>query len=77
MSEPRFVDASGLSCPMPLLKAKQALNKLPPGALLRIVATDPGSERDFEAFARQSGNLLLESCAQAGSYSYLLRKKQD
>lgn len=76
MSDPGFVDASGLSCPMPLLKAKKALNELPPGAELRVIATDPGSMRDFEAFAQQSGNILLESRREAGRYSYLLRKKQ-
>lgn len=76
MSDPGLVDASGLSCPMPLLKAKKALNELPPGAELRVIATDPGSVRDFEVFAQQSGNLLLESSHEAGRYSYLLRKKQ-
>ena len=60
---------------MPLLKAKQALNKLSGGALLRVIATDPGSVRDFEVFARQSGNLLLESNQHDGRFEYLLRKK--
>ncbi len=77
MEEETVVDASGLNCPMPLLKAKQALNGLPGGALLRVHATDPGSVRDFETFARQSGNTLLESQQGEGTYSYLLRKRQD
>jgi tRNA 2-thiouridine synthesizing protein A len=76
-SEPVLLDASGLSCPMPLLKAKQALNKLPGGALLRVIATDPGSVRDFEVFSRQSGHALLESTRRDGHFEYLLRKKPD
>jgi tRNA 2-thiouridine synthesizing protein A len=69
------VDASGLNCPMPLLKAKKALNELTAGALLRVIATDPGSVRDFEVFARQSGHALLESKQSDGRFEYLLRKK--
>lgn len=71
---------------MPLLKAKQALNRLPVGAVLEVLATDPGSERDFAVFAQQSGHALLlsESTAPAGDetaavdarYRYLLRKAQ-
>jgi tRNA 2-thiouridine synthesizing protein A len=76
MSEAETVlDTSGLNCPMPLLKAKQALNALPPGALLRIIATDPGSVRDFEVFARQSGHTLLVATQDAGRFEYVLRKK--
>ncbi len=74
-AEPVILDVTGLNCPMPLLKAKKALNELPPGALLRVFATDPGSVRDFEVFCRQSGNDLLESAQHQGRYSYLLRKK--
>jgi len=69
------LDVRGLNCPMPLLKAKKALNELQPAALLRVLATDPGSVRDFEVFSRQSGHVLLESRQDAGTYSYLLRKK--
>jgi tRNA 2-thiouridine synthesizing protein A len=69
------LDVRGLNCPMPLLKAKKALNELPASALLRVLATDPGSVRDFEVFARQSGHSLLESSEDAGTYRYLLRKK--
>ena len=72
---PVVLDASGLTCPMPLLKAKKALNELPAGALLRVVATDPGSVRDFEVFAKQSGNELLESTQTNGRFEYLLRKR--
>jgi tRNA 2-thiouridine synthesizing protein A len=73
--EPVVLDVTGLSCPMPLLKAKRALNELPAGACLRVVATDPGSVRDFEVFAKQSGNELLESSAASGRFVFLLRKK--
>ena len=72
---PTLLDVTGLQCPMPLLKAKKALNELPGGALLRVLATDPGSVRDFEVFAKQSGNTLLESTAASGRFSYLIRKK--
>src|SRR5262249_20160206 len=76
LSEPATVvlDASGLNCPMPLLKAKKALNEMTAGALLRVIATDPGSVRDFEVFSRQSGHLLLESKQTDGRFEYLLRK---
>ena len=70
-----LLDASGLTCPMPLLKAKKALNGMRPGTLLRVIATDPGSVRDFEVFSAQSGHALLESRREDGSYFYLLKKK--
>ena len=69
------LDVQGLNCPMPLLKAKQALNRLEAGQLLRVVATDPGSIRDFELFAQQSGNALLAAATQDAPYIYLLQKK--
>lgn len=68
------VDATGLTCPMPLLKAKQALNRLTPGAVLEVQATDPGSQRDFEVFARQSGHALLHARQDGERFVYLLRK---
>ena len=71
------LDAVGLHCPMPLLKAKKALNDLAGGAVLRVVATDPGSVRDFQVFSEQSGNLLLEFRQEADRYYYLLQKKAD
>ena len=69
------LDARGLSCPMPLLKAKQALNKMLSGEVLEVLATDAGSERDFAAFARQSGNGLLLSECEQGVFRYLIQKK--
>jgi len=70
-----ILDARGLTCPMPLLKAKQAINRLQGGELLRVFATDPGSVRDFAVFSRQSGHCLEESTEKDGVYVYLLRKK--
>ena len=69
------LDVKGLKCPMPLLKAKKALNELDPGALLKVTATDPGSERDFETFSAQSGHALLEFERREDEFIYLLRKK--
>ncbi len=68
------LDARELTCPMPLLKAKQALNRMAGGEVLRVLATDPGSRRDFQVFSRQSGQELLGSEEQDGCYIYLLRK---
>ncbi len=59
---------------MPLLKAKQALNRMAPGERLQVVATDPGSVRDFQVFSEQSGHPLLQSREQQGRYYYLLEK---
>jgi tRNA 2-thiouridine synthesizing protein A len=69
------VDAIGLACPMPLLKAKRALNAMQVGQRLRVLATDQGSVRDFRVFAEQSGHLLLDSAELDGVYSYLLEKR--
>ena len=69
-----LLDASGLSCPLPLLKAKQALNRLQVGQLLQVIATDAGSVRDFKAFTDQSGDALLSSTEQDGRFIYLIRK---
>lgn len=69
------LDASGLNCPLPLLKAKQALNRLESGQVLQLVCTDPGSVRDFQVFSEQSGHQLLHAMEAQGIYSYWLRKK--
>ncbi|WP_373416386.1 sulfurtransferase TusA family protein [Pseudomonas sp. ABC1] len=68
------LDASGLSCPMPLLKAKLSLNGLASGAVLKVTATDPGSQRDFRSFARLSGHELLRDEEVGGVFRYWLRK---
>jgi len=61
---------------MPLLKAKRALNGMSVGQLLQVWATDPGSERDFEVFARQSGHSLLQSEVQDGVFRYVMQKQR-
>ncbi len=68
------LDACGLTCPLPLLKAKQALNKMEPGQVLSVVCTDSGSVRDFKVFSDQSGHELLESKESEGKYYYWLKK---
>ena len=68
------VDARGLDCPMPLLKAKRALNAMQAGQHLRVLATDRGSQRDFRVFAEQSGHRLLSSDETDGVYTYYLQK---
>ena len=68
------LDASGLNCPLPLLKAKMELNRLASGAVLKVIATDPGSQRDSSTFARLSGHTLLHETAESGIYTYWLRK---
>ncbi|VVP09438.1 sulfurtransferase TusA family protein [Pseudomonas sp. B21128] len=68
------LDASGLNCPLPLLKAKMELNKLASGAVLKVIATDAGSQRDFRTFARLAGHALLREEAEAGVYLYWLKK---
>ncbi len=69
------LDARGLNCPLPILRAKKALNDLTGGQVLRIMATDPGSVKDFEAFAQQTGNELLASQEVNGEFHFLLKKK--
>lgn len=68
------LDASGLNCPLPLLKAKLELNRLASGAVLKVTATDAGSQRDFRAFATLAGHTLLREEVDAGVYRYWLRK---
>lgn len=68
------LDARGLNCPLPILRAKKALKDLQGGQVLRILATDPGSVKDFEAFARQTGNELLDSTEAGGEFHFLLKK---
>lgn len=67
------LDAKGLNCPLPILKAKKALKDVPSGGTLEIVATDPGSVADFEAFCRTTGNELLESSSDSGVYTFLIK----
>ena len=68
------VDARGLNCPLPILRAKKGINALNSGQILKIIATDPGSVKDLEAFCKQTGNEMLESSQQNGEYHFKLRK---
>lgn len=68
------LDASGLNCPLPILRAKKALAGLESGQVLHIIATDPGSVKDFEAFSRQTGNELMESKEEGGKFTFLIKK---
>ena len=69
------LDARGLNCPLPILKAKKALAELTSGEVLRIVATDTGSVRDFQAFAKQTGNALLAHTQVGGEFTFWMRRK--
>ncbi len=70
----RELDTSGLSCPLPILRLKQALRGMERGQRLRLIATDPGSQSDVVAFAAQTGHRLLESHAEGGKFYYLIEK---
>jgi tRNA 2-thiouridine synthesizing protein A len=75
MNVDKEVDARGLNCPLPILRSKQALQEMSAGQTLKIIATDPGSVKDFQAFARQTGNDLLESAEASGEYTFYIRRK--
>ena len=68
------LDATGLNCPLPILRAKKSLAGLQAGQVLHIIATDPGSVKDFEAFSKQTGNSLLESREEGGKFHFLIKK---
>jgi tRNA 2-thiouridine synthesizing protein A len=68
------LDARGLLCPLPVLRARKAIQKLEAGALLRVLATDPGTLKDFRAFCQAGGHALLESGTEVGEFRFLLRK---
>ncbi len=68
------LDARNLNCPLPILRTKKAITKLQSGEVLKVVATDPGSVKDFEAFAKQTGHALLDSSEQSGEYTFFLQK---
>ena len=69
------LDARGLSCPLPILKTKKALNDLASGQVLKIVATDPGSVKDFETFSKQTGHALLSAAEEDHVYVFYMQKK--
>ncbi len=74
-SATRDLDTRGLNCPLPILKAKKALADMASGDLLRVVSTDPGSMRDFQAFARQTGNELIEQVTEGADFIHVLRRR--
>ncbi|MFM7972347.1 MAG: sulfurtransferase TusA family protein [Betaproteobacteria bacterium] len=71
----RELDTRGLNCPLPILKAKKTLAEMSTGQTLKIIATDPGSMRDFQAFAKQTGNELLEQVASGDEFTIVLRRR--
>ncbi|HQR10817.1 MAG TPA: sulfurtransferase TusA family protein [Casimicrobiaceae bacterium] len=75
MQHDREVDARGLNCPLPILRTKKALNDMASGQSLRVVATDPGSVRDFLAFAKQTGNELVEHGELDGEFWFVLKRR--
>ena len=68
------LDAKGLNCPLPILRCKKAMNGMDSGGVLKIVATDPGSVKDCEAFCKQTGNELLESTEDGGEFTFYIKK---
>jgi tRNA 2-thiouridine synthesizing protein A len=75
MNFDKELDAKGLSCPLPILKTKKALNDLTSGQVLKVLATDPGSVKDMQAFAKQTGNTLVESAEENNTFVFFMRKK--
>jgi TusA-related sulfurtransferase len=69
------IDTRGLNCPLPILKAKKSLNEMQSGQLLKVVSTDPGSVRDFQAFARQTGNDLVEQQTVGTDFIHVLKRR--
>ena len=71
----RELDVKGLNCPLPILRTKKALSEMTTGQILHVLATDPGAVKDFHAFARQTGNLLLESLEAGPVFEFFFRRK--
>ena len=75
MEAQKEIDTRGMNCPLPILKAKKALADMSSGDVLKVVATDPGSVRDFQAFARQTGNELVEQASGEKEFVHYLRRR--
>jgi tRNA 2-thiouridine synthesizing protein A len=69
------LDARGLNCPLPILKTKKALAEMTTGQILRVTATDPGSVRDFQAFAKQTGNELVQQSVEDEVFTFFMKRK--
>jgi tRNA 2-thiouridine synthesizing protein A len=70
-----LLDTRGLRCPLPVLRARKAMQRVAPGEVLRVLATDPGTVRDFEAFCAATGHELMEHSEQAGEFTFRIRKR--
>ena len=75
MNFDKELDARGLNCPLPILRAKKALTDMQSGQVLKIIATDPGSVKDFEAFCKQTGNALLSQAAAEREFTFYMKRK--
>ncbi len=75
MNIDKELDTRGLNCPLPILKAKKALAELASGQMLKVIATDPGSVRDFQAFAKQTGNELIEQQTMGADFIHVMRRR--
>jgi tRNA 2-thiouridine synthesizing protein A len=75
MNFDRELDARGLNCPLPILRAKKTLNEMQSGQVLHLIATDPGSVKDFQAFAKQTGNELLSSAENNKEFEFFIKRK--
>jgi tRNA 2-thiouridine synthesizing protein A len=75
MNFDKELDARGLNCPLPILRTKKSLAEMQSGQVLKIMATDPGSVKDMQAFAKQTGNELLSSAEAGGEYMFFMKKK--
>ena len=75
MNFDKELDARGLNCPLPILRAKKALAEVGSGQILKILSTDPGSVKDFAAFAKQTGNELMSSAEAGGEFTFFMKKK--
>lgn len=75
MNFDREVDASGLNCPLPILRTKKALAEMQSGQVLKVTSTDPGSVRDFAMFAKQTGNELVEQADQSGLFIFYMKRR--
>ena len=75
MNFDKELDARGLNCPLPILRTKKSLNDMVSGQVLRVVATDPGSVKDFQAFSKQTGNELLSAETASNEFVFFMKKK--
>ncbi len=75
MNFDKELDARGLNCPLPILRAKKALAEITSGQVLKILSTDPGSVKDFAAFAKQTGNELLSTAEAGNEFTFFMKKK--